>query len=178
LIIQHLQETPADVGRSVVASVLSYAAVCWGGREDGVQEGDAMPLVQLGRLAGLPCGRHGAGLSGDGGRERNPVQTAVCHAVYHGQQPSPTHTFRQQRGTFADRLPTQSCSTDGLGRSFVPGAIRTVYYLFTYCTTKSHMYRTLKFDYPFRILRLCYVFLLHVLLFIVFHTGWLYFLQD
>ncbi|KAI3364558.1 hypothetical protein L3Q82_011340, partial [Scortum barcoo] len=74
--------------QSVVASVLFYTVVCWGG---SISKKDTSRLDKLIRRAGSVVG-HEAGLSGDGGRVEDSGQTPG----YYGQcQPPSAHRHQQ-----------------------------------------------------------------------------------
>ena len=87
--------------QSVVASVLSYAVVCSGGNISKAGKAD-----QDSRF----CGRHGAGLSGESGREKDTNQTAghsgQCQSAHCHQQPE-KHVQRQAA------LPKEQSRTPG-----------------------------------------------------------------
>src|SRR4029434_1274692 len=101
----------------VVASVLFYAVVCWGG---SIKKRDAGRLSRLVRKAGavvctaLDCLTTVA--------ERRTLSRLLT-ILDNGHHPLHS-TLNGQRSIFSGRLLSLSCSTDRLRKSFVPSAIQ------------------------------------------------------
>ncbi|KAI4894644.1 hypothetical protein NFI96_001032 [Prochilodus magdalenae] len=103
--------------QSVVASVLFYAVVCWGG---SISKRDAGRLDRLVRKAGSVLGLELESLTPLAERRALSKLLHIMDNVHH-----PLHTtIIRQRSSFSGRLLSQSCSTDRLRKSFVPQAIR------------------------------------------------------
>ncbi|KAI4875470.1 hypothetical protein NFI96_023752 [Prochilodus magdalenae] len=103
--------------QSVVASVLFYAVVCWGG---SISRRDAGRLDRLVRKAGSVLGLELESLTPLAERRALSKLLNIMDNVHH-----PLHnTIIRQRSSFSGRLLSQSCSTDRLRRSSVPQAIR------------------------------------------------------
>ncbi|KAI4898994.1 hypothetical protein NFI96_005657 [Prochilodus magdalenae] len=103
--------------QSVVASVLFYAVVCWGG---SISKRDAGRLDRLVRKAGSVLGLELESLTPLAERRALNKLLNIMDNVHH-----PLHTtIIRQRSSFSGRLLSQSCSTDRLRKSFVPQAIR------------------------------------------------------
>ncbi|KAI4900206.1 hypothetical protein NFI96_000495 [Prochilodus magdalenae] len=103
--------------QSVVASVLFYAVVCWGG---SISKRDAGRLDRLVRKAGSVLGLELESLTPLAERRALNKLLNIMDNVH-----NPLHTtIIRQRSSFSGRLLSQSCSTDRLRKSFVPQAIR------------------------------------------------------
>ncbi|KAI4896803.1 hypothetical protein NFI96_008132 [Prochilodus magdalenae] len=103
--------------QSVVASVLFYAVVCWGG---SISKRDAGRLDRLVKKAGSVLGLELESLTPLAERRALNKLLHIMDNVHH-----PLHTtIIRQRSSFSGRLLSQSCSTDRLRKSFVPQAIR------------------------------------------------------
>lgn len=103
--------------QSVVASVLFYAVVCWGG---SIKKRDASQLDRLVRKAGSVVGTKLDSIVSV--TERRTLSKLLCIL---DNADHPLHsTIIRQRSVFSDRLLSLSCSTDRLRKSFVPQAIR------------------------------------------------------
>lgn len=103
--------------QSVVASVLFYAVVCWGG---SISKRDAGRLDRLVRKAGSVLGLELESLTPLAERRALSKLLNIMDNVHH-----PLHnTITMQRSSFSGRLLSQSCSTDRFRKSFVPQAIR------------------------------------------------------
>ncbi|KAI4902349.1 hypothetical protein NFI96_003952 [Prochilodus magdalenae] len=103
--------------QSVVASVLFYAVVCWGG---SISKRDAGRLDRLVRKAGSVLGLELESLTPLAERRALNKLLNIMDNVHH-----PLHsTIIRRRSSFSGRLLSQSCSTDRLRKSFVPQAIR------------------------------------------------------
>ncbi|KAI4880858.1 hypothetical protein NFI96_024792 [Prochilodus magdalenae] len=103
--------------QSVVASILFYAVVCWGG---SISKRDAGRLDRLVRKAGSVLGLELESLTPLAERRALSKLLHIMDNVHH-----PLHsTIIRQRSSFSGRLLSQSCSTDRLRKSFVPQAIR------------------------------------------------------
>ncbi|KAI4885265.1 hypothetical protein NFI96_001101 [Prochilodus magdalenae] len=103
--------------QSVVASVLFYDVVCWGG---SISRRDAGRLDRLVRKAGSVLGLELESLTPPAERRALNKLLHIMDNVHH-----PLHsTIIRQRSSFSGRLLSQSCSTDRLRKSFVPQAIR------------------------------------------------------
>ncbi|KAI4880985.1 hypothetical protein NFI96_013666 [Prochilodus magdalenae] len=103
--------------QSVVASVLFYAVVCWGG---SISKRDAGRLDRLVRKAGSVLGLELESLTPLAERRALSKLLHIMDNVHH-----PLHsTIIRQRSSFSGRLLSQSCSTDRLRKSFVPQAIK------------------------------------------------------
>ncbi|KAI3360596.1 hypothetical protein L3Q82_002463 [Scortum barcoo] len=93
--------------QSVVASVLFYTVVCWGG---SISKKDTSRLDKLIRRAGSVC-RHEAGLSGgDGGRVEDSGQTN-CWILWTMPATLCTTVISNQRSLFSERLLLPKCRT-------------------------------------------------------------------
>ncbi|KAI4884426.1 hypothetical protein NFI96_009490 [Prochilodus magdalenae] len=98
--------------QSVVASVLFYAVVCWGG---SISKRDAGRLDRLVRKAGSVLGLELESLTPLAERRALSKLLNIMDNVHH-----PLHTtIIRQRSSFSGRLLSQSCSTDRLRKSFV-----------------------------------------------------------
>ncbi|KAI4899630.1 hypothetical protein NFI96_014632 [Prochilodus magdalenae] len=103
--------------QSVVASVLFYAVVCWGG---SISKRDAGRLDRLVRKGGSVLGLELESLTPLAERRALNKLLNIMDNVHH-----PLHTtIIRQRSSFSGRLLSQSCSTDRLRKSFGPQAIR------------------------------------------------------
>ncbi|XP_076843384.1 E3 ubiquitin-protein ligase TRIM47-like isoform X1 [Brachyhypopomus gauderio] len=103
--------------QSVVASVLFYAVVCWGG---SISKRDAGRIDRLVRKAGSVLGLQLEPLTPLAERRALNKLLNIMDNVHH-----PLHsTITRQRSSFSGRLLSKSCSTDRLRKSFVPQAIR------------------------------------------------------
>ena len=103
--------------QSVVASVLFYAVVCWGGSS---KKRDSARLDRLVRRAGSVVGTELDSLVTVAERRTLDKLLSILDNAHH-----PLHnTFIRQRSVFSGRLLSQSCSTNRLKNSFVPLAIR------------------------------------------------------
>ncbi|KAI4903986.1 hypothetical protein NFI96_007177 [Prochilodus magdalenae] len=103
--------------QSVVASVLFYAVVCWGG---SISRKDAGRCDRLVRKASSVLGLELESLTSLAERRALNKLLNIMDNVHH-----PLHsTIIRQRSSFSGRLLSQSCSTDRLRKSFVPQAIR------------------------------------------------------
>ncbi|XP_051254013.1 uncharacterized protein LOC127362380 [Dicentrarchus labrax] len=99
--------------QSVVASVLFYAVVCWGGSS---KRGDAGRLDRLVRRAGSVVGTELDSLVTVAERRTLDKLLSILDNAHH-----PLHdTFTRQRSVFSGRLLSQSSSTNRLKNSFVP----------------------------------------------------------
>ncbi|KAI4903416.1 hypothetical protein NFI96_026293, partial [Prochilodus magdalenae] len=97
--------------QSVVASVLFYAVVCWGG---SISKRDAGRLDRLVRKAGSVLGLELESLTPLAERRALSKLLHIMDNVHH-----PLHsTIIRQRSSFSGRLLSQSCSTDRLRKSF------------------------------------------------------------
>ena len=103
--------------QSVVASVLFYAVVCWGG---SIKKRDAGRLDRLVRKAGAVAGTELDSLITVAERRTLSRLLTILDNVHH-----PLHrTLDSQRSIFSDRLRSLACSSDRLRKSFVPRAIQ------------------------------------------------------
>src|SRR4029434_7834747 len=103
--------------QSVVASVLSYAVVCWGG---SIKKRGAGRLDRLGRKVGAVVGTELECLTTVAERRTLSRLLSILDNDHH-----PLHsTFNRQKSIFSYRLRSLSCSTDRLRRSFVLKAIQ------------------------------------------------------
>ena len=103
--------------QSVVASVLFYAVVCWGGSS---RRRDAGRMDRLVRSAGSVVGTELDSLVTVAERRTLDKLLSILDNTHH-----PLHdTFTRQRSVFSGRLLSQSSSTNRLKNSFVPLAIR------------------------------------------------------
>ena len=102
--------------QSVVASILFYAVVCWGG---SIKKRDAGRLDRLVRKAGAVVGTELDCLTTVA--ERRTLSRLLTLL----DNDHPLHrTLNRQRSTFSGRLLSLSCSSDRLRKSFVPRAIQ------------------------------------------------------
>lgn len=103
--------------QSVIASVLFYAVVCWGG---STKKRDAGRLNRLVKKAGSVVGIELESLTATAEKRTMSRMLAIM-----GNDRHPLHsTFSKQRRRFSSRLLSLSCSIDRLRRSFVPRAIQ------------------------------------------------------
>ncbi|KAL2098435.1 hypothetical protein ACEWY4_007642 [Coilia grayii] len=103
--------------QSVMASVLFYAVVCWGG---STRKRDNGRLDRLVRKAGSVVGMELESLTTIA--ERRTLSR--LHSILDNDR-HPLHTIIiNQRSLISDRLRSLSCRTDRLRRSFVPRAIQ------------------------------------------------------
>ena len=103
--------------QSVVASVLFYAVVCWGG---STTKRDTSRLDKLIRRAGSVVGMELDSLVTVAEERTLNRLLAVLDNASH-----PLHTvIIKQRSLFSGRLLLPKCSTDRLRKSFVPRAIK------------------------------------------------------
>ena len=103
--------------QSVVASVLFYAVVCWGG---SIKKRDAGRLDMLVRRAGAVVGTELDCLTTVAERKTLSRLLTILDNVHH-----PLHsTVNRQKSIFSGRLLSLSCSSDRLRKSFVPRAIQ------------------------------------------------------
>ena len=103
--------------QSVVASVLMYAAVCWGG---ALKKKDAARLEKLVRKAGSVVSTELECITSVAERRTLNSLLSIIDNPDH-----PLHsTISTQRSSFSNRLLSLSCSTDRLRKSFLPHAIR------------------------------------------------------
>ena len=104
------------VYQSVVASVLFYAVVCWGGN---TKKRDTNRLDKLVKRASSVIGEQMEDIVTVQERRSLDRLLSIMDNVRHPLHP----TLVGQRSLFSGRLRSQSCSTDRLRRSFVPRAI-------------------------------------------------------
>ncbi len=103
--------------QAVIASVLFYAVVCWGG---SIKRRDATRLDKLVRKAGSVVGAELDTLTSVAEKRIIGKMLSILDNVLH-----PLHQcFSRQRSSFSDRLLSLACSTDSLSKSCVPRAIR------------------------------------------------------
>ena len=103
--------------QSVVASVLFYAVVCWGG---SIKKRDAGRLDRLVRKAGAVAGMELDTLATMAERRTLSRLLTILDNDHH-----PLHkTFDRQRSIFSGRLRSLTCSSNRLRKSFVPRAIQ------------------------------------------------------
>ena len=103
--------------QSVVASVLFYAVVCWGG---SIKKRDVGRLDRLVRKAGAVVGSELDCLTTVAESRTLCRLRTILDNVHH-----PLHrTLIGQRSIFSGRLLSLSCASDRLRRSFVPRAIQ------------------------------------------------------
>ena len=103
--------------QSVVASILFYAVVCWGG---SIKKRDAGRLDRLVGKGGAVVGTELDCLTTVAESRTLSRLLTILDNVHH-----PLHTtLYGQRSIFSGRLLSLSCSTDRLRRSFVPRAIQ------------------------------------------------------
>ena len=103
--------------QSMVASVLFFAVVCWGGSS---KKRDAARLDRLVRRAGSVVGTELDSLVTVAERRTLDKLLSILENTHH-----PLHnTFSRQRSVFSGRLLSQSGSTNSHNNSFVPLAIR------------------------------------------------------
>ena len=103
--------------QSVVASVLFYAVVCWGG---SMKKRDAGRLDRLVRRAGAVVGMELDCLTSVAEKRTLSRLLTILDNDHH-----PLHsTLNGQRSIFSGRLLSLSCSSDRLRKSFVPRAIQ------------------------------------------------------
>src|SRR4029434_10773142 len=103
--------------QSVVASVLFYAVVCWGGSMKKRDAGRLDTLVRTARA--LVCEELDCLTSVAKKRTLSSLLTILDNGHH------PLHsTLNGQRSIFSGRLLSLSCSSDRLRKSFVPSAIQ------------------------------------------------------
>ena len=103
--------------QSVVASVLFYAVVCWGG---STKKKDAGRLDRLVRKAGSVVGAELECITSVANKRTLTKLLTIMDNESH-----PLHgTITQQRSLISGRLRSLPCRTDRLSRSFIPGAIQ------------------------------------------------------
>ncbi|TWW64023.1 hypothetical protein D4764_03G0010310 [Takifugu flavidus] len=103
--------------QSVVASVLSYAVVCWGG---SVTKADLSRLEKLIRRAGSVVGMKLEPLATVAERRTIDKLRSIMDNVRH-----PLHTvLHTQRSLISQRLRLPKFRANRLGHSFIPRAIR------------------------------------------------------
>ena len=103
--------------QSVVASVLFYAVVCWGG---SIKKRDAGRLDRLVKKARAVVGTELDCLTTVAERRTLSRLLTILD-----NDPHQLHsTLNRQRSTFSGRLLSLSCSSDRLRKSFVPRAIQ------------------------------------------------------
>uniref|UniRef100_A0A3B1JXG3 Reverse transcriptase domain-containing protein n=1 Tax=Astyanax mexicanus TaxID=7994 RepID=A0A3B1JXG3_ASTMX len=103
--------------QSIVASILFYAVVCWGGN---MKRRDASRLDKLVRRAGAVVGMELDSLVTIAERRTLDKLLSIMNNDSH-----PLHTtIMKQRSVFSGRLLSQSCTTDRLRKSFILRAIR------------------------------------------------------
>jgi len=103
--------------QSVVASILFYAVVCWGGNS---KKRDASRLDRLVRRAGSVVGSELDSLAIVAEKRTLDKLLSILDNANHPMY----NTFIGQRSVFSGRLLSQPSSTNRLKNSFVPLAIR------------------------------------------------------
>lgn len=102
--------------QTVIASILFYAVVCWGG---SIKRRDATQLDKLVRKAGSVVGAELDTLTSVAEKRFLRKILSILDNVHH-----PLHqTISRQRSSFRDRLLSLPCSIDRLRKLFVPQAI-------------------------------------------------------